>query len=138
MAHVSKEKKAKIAAALKRVVPAGWKYSLAVRHHSVIVMTVYAAPFDLLRAFKKNDYFDPETATEKDVNPYHYRKHLADECVADVFDSIFDALNTDNFDNSDIQTDYFHVGHYVELRIGRWNKPFQITGALAQTPALEF
>lgn len=131
MAYVSQELKAKIAAALKPVVPQGWKYTLKVRNHSTIVMTIHAAPFDLIRAFKKSDYFDPETATDVSVNPHHYRSHLEDEAVADVFERIFAALNTDNHDRSDVLTDYFDVGHYVELRIGRWDKPFRVTGPLA-------
>jgi len=131
MAYVDQDKKSKIAAALKPVVPKGWKYSLAVRHHSTIVMTITAAPFDLMRAFKASDYFDPTTATHINVNPYHYRNHLDDESVADVFENIMDALNIDNHDRSDIQTDYFDVGHYVDLRVGRWDKPFQVTGTLA-------
>lgn len=135
MAYVDQAKKSKIAAALKPVVPQGWKYSLKVRNRSTIVMTIYAAPFDLIRAFKASEYFNPETATEVTVNPYHYRSHIEDEAVADVFEKIFAALNTDNFDNSDIQADYFHVGHYVELRVGRWDKPFQVTGELAKAAA---
>lgn len=127
MAYMNQEKKAKIAAALKKVVPAGWKYTLRVRNHSTIVMTVSAAPFDLIGAFKGSEYFDPATATYTDVNPYHYRNHLDDQCVADVFEQIFQCLNIDNFDNSDIQTDYFHVGHYADLRIGSWDKPFVFT-----------
>lgn len=125
MAYVDQEKKAKIAAALKQVIPAGWKHSLAVSNHSTIVLTISAAPVDLIRAFKPSPYFDPETTTNTELNHYHYRSHLADEAVADVFEKIIGALNTDNFDNSDIQTDYFHVGHYVRINIGRWNKPFQ-------------
>jgi hypothetical protein len=132
MAWVSKEDKAKIAAALKQVVPAGWKYSLAVSHLSTIVMTISAAPFDLIGAFKPNEYFNPETATDLEVSNYHYRSRLKDECVADTFEAIFKALNTDNYNNSDVMTDYHDVGHYVELRIGRWNKPFVVTGALAK------
>lgn len=31
-----------------------------------------------------------------------------------------------NWDNSDIQTDYFDVNYYFDIEIGRWNKPFQI------------
>lgn len=127
MAYVSQEKKAKIAAALKAVVPAGWKYSLSVRHHRTIVMTVASAPFDLIGAFKGTEHFDPKSAKHHQVNPYHYRSQLDDECVADVFDRIFDALNTDNHDRSDSMTDYFDVGHYVELDLGRWNKPFLFT-----------
>ena len=31
-----------------------------------------------------------------------------------------------NWDNSDIQTDYFDVNYYFDINIGKWNKPFQI------------
>jgi hypothetical protein len=37
------------------------------------------------------------------------------------------ALNCDNYDNSDSMTDYFDVGHYVDLNIGKWDKPFVCT-----------
>ena len=126
MAHVDQTKKAKIAAALKGAVPKGWKYSLAVRHHNTIVLTISEAPIDLIRAFKKSDYFDPTSNTHTNVNPYHYERHFADKKVAKIFDKIFGAINVDNFNNSDIQTDYFHVGHYVDVQIGRWNKPFKV------------
>lgn len=127
MAYIDQVKKQKIAAALKLVVPAGWKYSLAVHHHSTIICTVASAPFDLIGAFAPSQYFDPTTATHTDVNPYHVRAHVADECVADVFERMLEALNTDNHDRSDISTDYFDVGHYVTLKIGRWNRPFTVT-----------
>lgn len=131
MAYMNQEKKAKIAAALKPVVPAGWKYTLAVRNHSTIVMTISEAPFDLIAAFGSRR----EGATHISVNKYHFRSHLDDQCVADVFEKIFAALDTDNHDNSDIQVDYFDVGHYVDLEIGRWSKPFKVTGVLAQVAA---
>ena len=131
MAYMNQERKAKLAANLKKVVPAGWKYSLAVRNHSTIVMTITAAPFDLIGAFKGSEYFDPKTATHTRVNPYHYRSHFDDECVADVFEKIFDALNDGNHDRSDIPTDYFDVGWYVDVGIGRWDRPFTTTAAAA-------
>jgi len=31
-----------------------------------------------------------------------------------------------NWDNSDIQTDYFDVNYYFDIAIGKWDKPFQI------------
>jgi hypothetical protein len=127
MAFVDQAKKSRIAANLKKVVPAGWKYSLAVRNHSTIVMTIASAPFELIKAFKASDYFKPETATHMDVNPYHYAEWIEDECVAEVISKIMGALNTDNFDKSDSMTDYFYCGHYVDLNIGRWNKPFVCT-----------
>ena len=127
MAYVSKELKAKIAAELKTAIPKGWKYSLAVRNYSTIVLTISSSPVDLIRAHAASPYFDPETATYVEVNPYHWKSHLSDPEVADVFGKVFAALNTDNYDNSDVQTDYFDVGHYVALHIGRWDKPFTVT-----------
>ena len=56
MAYMNQEKKSKIAAALKGVVPDGWKYSLSVRNHSTIVMTITAAPFDLIGAHKASEF----------------------------------------------------------------------------------
>lgn len=125
MAYMNQERKAKIAANLKKVVPAGWKYSLAVRNHSTIVMNISAAPVNLIAAFKPSKYFDPETATHADVNPYWFREHFANEEVLKAFEKIFAALNDGNHDRSDIQTDYFDVGWYVDVNIGRWDKPFQ-------------
>ena len=130
MAYMNQEKKTKIAAALKKVVPAGWKYSLSVKNHMSIVMTITSAPVDLIGAFNATQYFDPLNTTYTNVNNYHYRNHLADQSVADIFEKIFECLNIDNFDNSDPMTDYFHVGHYVDLNIGKWNKPFVVTEQL--------
>lgn len=127
MAYMNQEKKAAIAADLKTVIPSEWKYSLSVRHHSTIVLTIASAPFELIKAMKPSQWFDPATATWIDVNPYHYREHFADECVADVFDRIFAALNKGNHDRSDSHTDYFDVGWYVEVCLGRYNKPFVCT-----------
>jgi hypothetical protein len=31
-----------------------------------------------------------------------------------------------NHDRSDIQSDYFDVGWYVDINIGRWNKPYAL------------
>lgn len=37
-----------------------------------------------------------------------------------------DIMNQGNHDRSDIMTDYFDVGWYIDLHIGRWNKPFEV------------
>ncbi len=124
MAYMNQSKKAKIAAALKNVVPKGWKYSLAVKHHSGIAMTIRAADVDLLRAFKETDYYRHESATCYEVNTFWLRSHLADDELLETFERIIDALNLDNFDHSDLMTDYHHIGHYVYLSIGAWDKPF--------------
>lgn len=127
MAYVSQEKKSKIAAALKPIIPAGWRYSLAVHNHSTIVLTIREAPVNIIAAMRGSDYFDPQTAKEARPNVYHIRRAFADEQMADLFERIVAALNIDNHDNSDPMTDYFDVGHYKEINIGKWNKPFVCT-----------
>lgn len=122
MAYVDQTKKAKIAANLKKVIPAGWKYSLAVRNHSTIVLTISAAPVNLLD--KVVDLREGETTFA--LNPYHFRNQFNERKYIDIFEKIIAALNIDNHDNSDIMTDYFDVGHYVEISIGRWDKPFVV------------
>lgn len=122
MAYVNKEKKAKIREALKLVIPKSWKWSLAVRHHSSIVLNIRSAPVDLIKESSDlgkhvNDgYFSP--------NEFYIEDAFSES--KELFLKILDALNTDNFDKSDIQSDYFHVGHYVDINIGRFDKPFEI------------
>jgi hypothetical protein len=48
------------------------------------------------------------------------------EKATEVLKNINNVLNTDNFDESDSMTDYFHVGHYVSISIGSWDKPFTL------------
>ena len=117
MAYVSTEDKAKIAEALKAVVPKNWKYTLSVDNHSTIVMTIKSGPSELIEGTESN---------YQQLNPYHLDRDFKGE-VLEILLKIKDALNTDNYDNSDIMTDYFDVGHYVHINVGRWNKPFIVT-----------
>jgi hypothetical protein len=124
MAFMSQEHKTRIAAELKKVMPKGWKYTLAVRHHSSIVLTIASAPIDLVASQK----FAAEHAKAQmyvQLNDRHLEHHFEGELL-ETFEKINEAMNLDNFDKSDPQTDYFNVGHYVDITIGRWNKPFEV------------
>jgi hypothetical protein len=35
----------------------------------------------------------------------------------------------DFFDHSDSQTDYFHLSHYTDINIGKWDRPYVFMGA---------
>lgn len=136
MAYMNQERKAAINAELKRVIPKSWKWSLAVRHHSTIVLTIAAAPVDLIAVIPENDYYKHDRG-HCDLNPYHWRTHASDadaETVA-IFEAIFAALFRGNHDRSDVMTDYFDVGWYVDVRIGQWNKPFVCTAMPQQVAA---
>lgn len=145
MAYVDQAKKAKIAAALKNVVPKDWKYTLRIRHHSEIIMTIRKSPIDFiaiaasrLRQDIENkglDLTDPylkqylSDLEEKKVNfltynIYYLENHFSGELL-ELMRNIVDCLNTDNYDRSDSQIDYFDVGHYVTLQVGEFDKPYQ-------------
>lgn len=115
MAYMNQEKKAKIATKLKEVVPKSWKYTLGVRHHSSIVMTIKSAPVDLSNG---KGYVQ--------VNTYYPDSYYSGKTLQTIRD-IISALNEGNHDRSDIMTDYFDVGWYVDLNVGRWDKPFVVS-----------
>jgi len=121
MAFLNQEKKAKIVVELKKVIPADWKYSLSV-HHSSITLRIMAAPIDLFAAHSghsswSNGYIQ--------LNEFCLEGQFSGDLL-EIFKKIRDAMNTGNWDKSDIMSDYFNVGHYAYIHIGRWDKPFQV------------
>lgn len=46
--------------------------------------------------------------------------------AAKMLEQVVKIANRHNWDNSDIQTDYFDVNYYFHLEIGKWNKPYSI------------
>ena len=128
MAYMSQEKKAKIAPAVKAILK---KYkvkgSLSVRNHSSLVLTIKEGSVDF--------YGDYGTTSEarKDaekfgiqVNPYWYQDHFVGKSKKFLAE-IIPAMNSGNHNNSDIQSDYFDVGWYIDVNIGKWNKPYIAT-----------
>jgi hypothetical protein len=138
MAFMSQAKKAKIAAALKLVMPKGWKYSLAVRNHSSIVLTISAAPVDVVGEWfarvnaqraERSDAPLPVRAYVQ-VNTHHIETQFEGERL-DQMRAILAALNDGNWNRSDLQADLTDVGWYVDVHIGRYDRPFIVTGSAA-------
>lgn len=131
MAFMNQERKAVIAAELKRVIPHGWKWTLGVRHHSTIVLNIWAGPADLLGAVRPNVVYP--------VDRYFtlYMPHRGDVLkgapaeITELFEHIAAALYRGNHDRSDMQTDYFDVGWYVDVNIGSYMRPFVNTAVQA-------
>ena len=133
MAYVSQELKAKLSPKIKAICKKyGVKASIAVRHHSTIVLNVKSGKIDFI-----SDYGDtPETRNDAkkfgiQVNPYHYQSHFEGKAKK-FLSEVIPALNNGNHDDSDSQTDYFDVGWYVDVNIGQWNKPYEVVGSWEQ------
>lgn len=120
MAYMSQEKKQAIAKELKKVIPAGWKYTLKVENHTLIRLTFRAGPVDLMAKLTK------QVSGYAQLNEFYLERAFNDPEIVKVMVAAAKALNTGNFDNSDIMSDYTHVGHYVAMQIGDFDKPYNV------------
>lgn len=129
MAYMNQELKATLAAKIKAVMPAGWKTTLAVNNHSTLVLYIMQAPVDIIGNVREtiekigSTQVINETTTNFDVNVYHLDRQFSGPLLA-TMQAINAAMNEGNYDKSDIMTDYFNVGWYTSIKIGRWDMPF--------------
>jgi hypothetical protein len=133
MAYVSQELKQRLAPAIKAICKKyGVKATLAVRHHSTLCLNIKSGSIDFIGNSNEvcgNDHyqvsrgFRANTSGYDNVNVYHYKNHYSGVALKFLSDVIC-LMNKGNHDNSDIQTDYFDVGWYVDVNIGKWDKPY--------------
>lgn len=133
MAYMNQEKKRKINEALKPVLKKyGVKGRLGVQHHSTLVLNITEGPIDFIKDYNNTatERYGSEHVTAEDyinVNQYHYQKHFSGKAL-EFFKEVLPILNKENYDNSNSQIDYFDVGYWLEVNIGRWDKPYKFTG----------
>jgi hypothetical protein len=135
MAYFDQARKAERAPAIKTILK---KYnvtgSLAVRNNAVFVLNIKMGAIDFIGNLNETVGADPYqvdrgfTPAKKylSVNPYHYENHFSGIALA-FMQEVFAAMNTGNHDRSDIQTDYFDVGWYIDVNVGLWNKDYILT-----------
>ena len=134
MAYMNQEKKQRLAPEIKRICQKyGVKASLSVRHHSALVLTVKSGKVDFFESFNRLGAaearpqhlpFQPAKGSI-DVNPDHYQSHFDGKALK-FLKEVIPAMNAGNHDNSDIQSDYFDVGWYIDVNIGKWDKPYTL------------
>lgn len=113
MAYMNQEMKAKIAPKVKKILGKyKLKGSLAVRNYTTLVLNIKSGPIDFI-----------EKCPRMSVNTYHINSYY-DGIAAKALSELREAMNAGNHDNSDIQTDYFDVGWYVDINVGKWDKPY--------------
>ena len=113
MAYVSQAKKQELAVGIKAVLKKyNMKGSIAVRHHSTLVVNLQSGPID----FEHNDFTS--------VNVYWIDSHYKG-VAKDFLNELLVAMKGPEwFDKSDAQSDYFHVSHYNDINVGKWNKEY--------------
>ncbi len=132
MAYMNQDRKAQIAPGIKEILKRfGIKGTLAVRNNSTLVLNIKSGSLDFIKDFNETlnsrpDGFRFGSFAENSftVNPYWYQEQFSNKVIRKFFDEVFRAMNIGNWDRSDSQTDYFDVGWYVNVNVGRWNKPY--------------
>lgn len=134
MAYMNTERKAQFVPLIKKVLSKyGIKGTLSVRNHSTLVLTIKSGRINFCQNWADTypaNYLDSPIAyhvsgvpNHIDVNVYHIDSHFtgrARQCL----NELLAVMNQGNWDRSDIQTDYWDVGWYVDINVGRWNKPY--------------
>lgn len=70
-----------------------------------------------------NEQYPKQTSS---VNHYHMDDDKTiTEKAHEVMQYAYELTKKDNWDNSDIMTDYFDVNFYVHMGIGKWDKPYK-------------
>lgn len=130
MAFFSQEQKTKIQPAIKALLKEyGLTGSLSVRHHSTVILTISKGLIDFIGKYEKKDYWGRESQEEKKPDYLGFHKHsdfkeIKDDKAVEFLKKALDILMSGNHDNSDIMSDYHDVGWYVDINIGKWDKPY--------------
>lgn len=132
MAYMNQERKKQLAPGIKTVLKKyGMKGSIAVRHHSTLVVNIKSGRLDIIGNYCQKA--DSATIIElsksecMSVNVYWIDEHYTGE-VRDFLNELHTAMMDGNWDKSDIMSDYFNVGWYTDINIGQWNKPYVLEG----------
>ena len=131
MAYMQQEKKKSLAPAIKAACAKhGVKATLGVDHHSSLVLNIKEGSIDFIKNYNETMQargLEHRAEDNFGINPYHYETQFTGEALS-FFKEVMPLMNVGNFDKSDIQSDYFHCGWYVEVNIGKWDRPYQYTG----------
>ena len=123
MAYVSQEDKKALAPAIKAVLKKyNMKASISVNNHSSLCVNIKEGVIDFSDDFTHGDGYIQ-------VNEYWIDDNYAG-VKGDFFNELLAAMKGPKyFNDDDAMTDYFSRSHYTNINVGKWNKPYNYTGA---------
>ena len=134
MAYISQADKAKINTNLKPILKKyGVKGTLSIRNHSTIVLTLKSGKIDFIANSNKvcgaSHYqvsrgFTPNTRGYEQVNNHWYQDHYDGKAKTFIKEALTALKSAGWYDESDAMTDYFNTAYYIDINIGKWDKPY--------------
>ena len=134
MAYISQDKKKAIAPKIKEICKRyNVKATLSVLHGMTLCLNIKSGEIDF---FDDSSLDYEKERGQIQVNVYHYKDHFTGMSKA-FLSEVIPALNSGNHDNSDVMSDYFDVGWYIDVNVGRFQKPYIFTGANEEPAPVE-
>lgn len=119
MAHITSSEVKAARMALRKAFP-NFKFSVRGGGTLAINISILTSPLDMTKDLHGYGY-----AT---INDYYLSNYEHEEVYRQILkvakDAIAEAGNP-YFDNSDIQTDYFHCAYYCHLNVGEWDRHYK-------------
>ncbi len=143
MAYITQEEKKVVRENLKPILEKyNLKGTLSIGNHSTLILTINSGEIDFIKNYceviekeswkeRSQEEFERKINYIKEkknisVNRYYiddYWTDKAKECIREIDKAM---MSADWYDNSDAMTDYFDTAYYIDINIGRWNKPYQL------------
>ena len=118
MAYISQQDKKDLAPAIKAVLKNyGMKGTIAINHYSSLVVNIQSGVLDFSGHFTHGDGYIQ-------VNTYHINNWYSGT-IKRFLGDLHKAMKGNKwYDKSDAMTDYFDTAYYMDINIGKWNKPY--------------
>ena len=118
MAYISQQDKKDLAPAIKAVLKNyGMKGTIAINHYSSLVVNIQSGVLDFTDHFSHGDGYIQ-------VNTYHIDSWYSGTIKRFLQDLVKAMKGNKWYDKSDAMVDYFDTAYYVDINIGKWNKPY--------------
>ena len=132
MAHMTQDQKKIIQPQIKALAKKyGVNFTLAVDHHSAIVLNIRSGWLDFLENYQNTRKRDYDIHERGYLNLSFKRKvedNFTGDCQAFLMGAMDILYSMNYYNNSDCYRDYFDVAYYVDINIGKWDKPYLFLG----------
>ena len=127
MAYISKDEKNAKALELRAL---GKKYNVTVTvardNYSTIVLNISRGKIDFFEDYQwETGFFTEDGNSYLTVNHFYLKDQFKTGSKSlEFLEKAYLILNAGNHNNSDAMTDYFDVGFYISINIGKFQKPY--------------
>lgn len=127
MAYVSEQIITKARTALKALNKEyGVKATISGKGSTDMCLTISEGKIDFIGNFCENTKTNRRMHDTQQVIDWVHLESSFSGIALEYLDKAKAIMYADHWDKSDIQSDYFNCSFFVNINIGRWNKPYKL------------